>query len=68
MDQCLERIKEATVIISHGGCGTLLLQAMGLGKIPVVMPRAVRFREHVNDHQLQLVKALSRGRPNHCGV
>jgi len=58
MAACLNRLKEARLIISHGGCGTLL-QAIGLGKTPVVMPRLARYHEHVNDHQLQLVRALA---------
>jgi len=58
MEACQARMKEARLIISHGGCGTLL-QAIGLGKTPVVMPRLSRYREHVNDHQLQLVRALA---------
>jgi UDP-N-acetylglucosamine transferase subunit ALG13 len=57
-DRFLERMKEARLIICHGGCGTLL-QAIAFGKIPVVMPRLSRFREHVNDHQIQLVRALA---------
>lgn len=49
---------KADIIISHGGCGTLL-HAVRLGKVPVVMPRRKKYGEHVNDHQLQLVQALT---------
>lgn len=49
---------EADVIVSHGGCGTIL-NAVRRGKVPVVMPRRRRFGEHVNDHQLQITEALS---------
>jgi UDP-N-acetylglucosamine transferase subunit ALG13 len=50
-------MEEANVIVSHGGCGTLL-NAVRLGKRPVAMPRLKKYGEHINDHQLQLVAAL----------
>jgi UDP-N-acetylglucosamine transferase subunit ALG13 len=58
MDTFRSTLEEADVIVSHGGCGTLL-NAVRLGKKPVVMPRLKRYGEHVNDHQLQLVAALA---------
>jgi UDP-N-acetylglucosamine transferase subunit ALG13 len=57
-ERFLECMKEARLIICHGGCGTLL-QAIEFGKVPIVMPRLSRFGEHVNDHQLQLARALA---------
>jgi UDP-N-acetylglucosamine transferase subunit ALG13 len=53
-DQCLRR---ASVVICHGGC--TVFQALRAGKFPVVMPRLSRHGEHVNDHQLQFVRALA---------
>jgi UDP-N-acetylglucosamine transferase subunit ALG13 len=58
MDEFMETLKEADLIVSHGGCGTLL-SAVRLGKIPVVMPRRKKYGEHVNDHQVQLTEALA---------
>lgn len=49
---------EADVIVSHGGCGTLL-ECIRLRKTPVVMPRRKKYGEHINDHQIQLVEALA---------
>ena len=51
-------IRDSSLVISHGGSGTLinLLQA---GKVPVVMPRRREYSEHVDDHQVELVKALA---------
>ncbi|MFA5976300.1 MAG: glycosyltransferase [Elusimicrobiota bacterium] len=57
-DRFLECLKEARLIICHGGCGTLL-QAISLGKVPIVVPRLARYGEHVNNHQLQLIRALA---------
>ena len=51
-------IKEADIIISHAGAGTLL-NALRQGKIPIVMPRREKYKEHINDHQLQLAQAFS---------
>lgn len=53
-----QTIANASLIIAHGGCGTLLT-AIRRGKIPVVMPRRRQYGEHVNDHQLQLTQALA---------
>jgi beta-1,4-N-acetylglucosaminyltransferase len=57
MDEFEECLKNASLVISHAGCGTLL-QAIRLGKVPIVMPRRKKYNEHVNDHQMQLVQAL----------
>jgi UDP-N-acetylglucosamine transferase subunit ALG13 len=49
----------ASVIVCHGGCGTVL-QSIRAGKVPVVVPRRKHLREHVNDHQLELAEELAR--------
>lgn len=57
MDDFNRMMESASLIICHGGCTQL--QAICLGKIPVVMPRREKYGEHVNDHQVQLVAALA---------
>ena len=57
MDEFENLMAEANLIICHGGCTQL--HAIRLGKVPVVMPRRKKYREHVNDHQLELVSALA---------
>ncbi len=57
MDEFDRLMESASLIICHGGCTQL--QAIRLGKIPVVMPRREKYDEHVNDHQVQLVQALA---------
>ena len=52
-------LRTADVIVCHGGCGTLLACAR-YGKVPVVVPRRKRYREHVNEHQLELALELER--------
>lgn len=51
-------MKEADVVISHGGPGSIML-ALEYGKIPVVVPRLQEFGEHVNDHQLHFCRHLA---------
>ena len=53
----LDRMDHAQAIVCHAGCGTLV-DALSKGHLPVVMPRLARFGEHVNDHQLELLRAL----------
>jgi UDP-N-acetylglucosamine transferase subunit ALG13 len=57
MEEFQRRLTSADVIISHGGC--TVFQVLRLGKVPVVMPRVRRYREHINDHQLDFVKAMA---------
>jgi len=51
--------KEANIIVTHGGAGNLLT-ASHFNKPTVAVPRMKKYGEHVNDHQLQLVKKLER--------
>jgi UDP-N-acetylglucosamine transferase subunit ALG13 len=52
-----EWLSEARVVVSHGGAGSIL-NALQAGKPLVVAPRLKRFREHIDDHQLELAQAL----------
>ena len=58
MDVFMERLLAATVLISHAGAGTLL-HAWEAGKVPVVMPRQHQYGEHIDDHQVELTRALA---------
>lgn len=50
-EEVINYLKNARVIITHGGPATILL-ALKYGKnIPVVVPRSRKFHEHVNNHQ-----------------
>jgi len=57
MDSFETRIQEADLVISHAGAGALL-HIFQAGKLPVVMPRRKQYGEHVDDHQLELVRVL----------
>lgn len=51
--------KKADVIVTHAGAGSII-RCLTNGKIPVVVPRLRQFKEHVNDHQLDLARGLAR--------
>lgn len=51
-------IKEADVIVTHAGVGTII-QGLNNGKKLIVVPRLKKYKEHVNDHQLQITENFS---------
>jgi UDP-N-acetylglucosamine transferase subunit ALG13 len=57
-DELNARMREADVVVTHAGVGSVLC-AREAGHVPVVVPRLHRFGEHVDDHQLELVAALA---------
>lgn len=59
MDEFKDSIGKAGLVICHAGAGTLI-HVLRTGKVPVVMPRRKKYREHVDDHQVELVKALAK--------
>lgn len=54
MDQFARKIDDASLIISHGGAGTIV-SAVKQGKIVIGVPRLSKYGEHVDDHQVELV-------------
>ncbi len=53
-----EAMLSASVVVVHGGSGCIY-QALNLGLRPLVIPRLSSYREHVDDHQLQLPARLA---------
>ncbi|WP_113684637.1 glycosyltransferase [Blastococcus atacamensis] len=51
-------VADSDVFVTHAGVGTLL-RALELGVRPLVVPRRVERGEHVDDHQLQVVRELA---------
>jgi len=58
-DEIMEYFKQARVIISHAGAGTLL-NVLALKKPVIVVPRLKKFGEHIDDQQLDLARVLSK--------
>jgi UDP-N-acetylglucosamine transferase subunit ALG13 len=51
-------MSSADLVICHAGVGTVM-SALRLGRTPVVMPRLMDRGEHVDNHQLQITRALA---------
>ena len=58
-DKFLEWIKKADLIISHAGIGCVL-PALKLGKKVIIFPRKYEHHEHVDNHQVEMLKAFTR--------
>ena len=52
-------IKEADLIITHGGVGSII-SALKQNKKVIAVPRLSKYGEHVNDHQLEIVEEFSK--------
>ena len=52
-------IKNCHFIISHGGVGTILTALKNEKKV-IGIPRLKKYKEHVNDHQVQLIENFSK--------
>lgn len=59
--EMLECFADARVVITHAGVGSIL-SALRAGHTPIVVPRQQRFGEHVDDHQVELTRALTGAR------
>lgn len=51
--------KEARIVITHGGAGSILT-ALTFNKPVIAVPRLKKFNEHTDDHQIDLVKSLTK--------
>ncbi len=52
-------MKKASVIITHAGVGTII-EGIKLHKKMIVGARLKKYKEHVNDHQLQILDNFSK--------
>lgn len=59
MDDIIELIKKANIVITHGGIGSILT-SLKFGKPTIVVPRLKKFNEHTNDHQLEITQELEK--------
>lgn len=51
-------LNESSVVITHGGAGTIM-QCVRMRKLTIAVPREAVFREHVDDHQKEVVYELA---------
>ena len=52
-------IEEADLIITHGGVGSIIT-AIKLGKKVIACPRLKQYKEHTNDHQIQIIDTFTK--------
>ena len=55
--EVLKLIEESEVVVSHAGVGSIIC-AVRAGHTPIVFPRLERYGETVDDHQVELARAL----------
>src|SRR5437867_7656544 len=58
LEEFVRLINDATLIICHGGAGTLY-HAFHAGKVPIAMPRRKKYKEILTDNEIGLVQALA---------
>lgn len=64
-DEMKKILSNARVVITHGGGGTIF-KALNLKKKIIVVPRLSKYKEHINDHQLEFSMYLKD--KNYCFV
>lgn len=55
MEEFSKLIAECNLLITHGGVGSIISGLQSKKKI-IALPRLKEFKEHVNDHQLQIIE------------
>lgn len=55
LDEFSNEMEKANIVITHGGTGAII-GAVKKGKKVIAVPRRAKYGEHVDDHQLQLIK------------
>ena len=58
-DEFNKYIDECSLLITHGGVGSIN-DGLKHGKKIIAAPRLEKYKEHTNDHQLQIIKTFSK--------
>lgn len=58
LEELNQLIEKADLIITHGGVGSIIT-AIENNKKVIAVPRLKKYKEHVNDHQLDIIKSFS---------
>lgn len=61
LEEMYSYIQKARLIISHGGTGSIIT-ALKMRKKVIGVPRLAKYGEHINDHQTDLIRILSKER------
>ena len=57
-DEMNKNISDADYIITHGGVGSII-DALNKNKKVIAVSRKAKYKEHVNDHQIQIVQEFN---------
>lgn len=57
-DKFQELISKCDLLITHGGVGSIIT-GLKYNKKVIAVPRLEKYKEHVNDHQLEIVEKFS---------
>ena len=52
-------VSECSLLITHGGVGSILM-GLKAGKKVIACPRLAKYKEHINDHQVQIINEFAR--------
>lgn len=52
-------LENAEFIITHGGVATII-EGLNMNKKIIAVPRLKKYKEHVNDHQLQIIENFNK--------
>lgn len=52
-----EKMEESTIVITHGGTGAII-GALKQHKVVLAIPRNKMFKEHVDNHQMEIVEVF----------
>lgn len=55
----VKNVADARIVITHGGPASFIMP-LQIGKTPIVVPRQHQFNEHVNDHQVEFARNVSK--------
>lgn len=58
-EQFEKLIAEADLVVTHSGVGSIVT-ALKYGRPTVVYPRLSKYKEHVDDHQMEIAEAFER--------
>lgn len=58
-DSFEEKMEQCSLLITHSGVGTIL-SGIHHGKGVIVFPRLKKYKEHVDDHQLEIANAFGK--------
>ena len=57
LDEIMKLTESADLVITHGGVGSII-NSIEKNKKVIAIPRLKKYSEHVNDHQIEIIKSF----------